>query len=35
MVNEEGFPWPWGYTKIDGLFHGKSQSKMDDLGLLP
>ena len=18
------FPWPWGYPKIDGLFHGKS-----------
>ena len=23
------------YPKIDGLFHGKSQSKMDDLGLPP
>ena len=27
------FPWSWGYPcKMDGLFHGKSQSKMDDLG---
>ena len=23
-----GFPWPWGYLKTHGLFHGKSQSKI-------
>ena len=23
----------WGYPKMDVLFHGKSQSKMDDLGV--
>ena len=22
---------PWGESKMDGLFHGKSQSKMDDV----
>jgi len=21
----------WGYPKMDGLFHGKSEHKMDDL----
>ena len=25
-----GFPQSWGIPKIDGLFHGRSQSKMDD-----
>ena len=24
-------PWPWGYPKtLDGFFHGKSESKMDE-----
>ena len=25
----------WGYPKMDGLFHGKSQYKTDDLGVPP
>ena len=25
----------WGYPKIDGLFHGKSENQMDDYGGTP
>ena len=24
------FPWPWGYAKMDGLFHGKPHPEMGD-----
>ena len=31
-IEKDQSPESWGYPQMDGLFHGKSQTKVDDLG---